>query len=64
MSDDHFQVCRNCGRRIELINFAWPGPEWRHWPSPYGNYHTNEKYRHCLTPAVAEPAPLLPDGGQ
>jgi hypothetical protein len=46
--------CKNCEQRIELINFAM-GPEWRHWPSEYGNYRTSEKYRYCVTSSVAEP---------
>ena len=48
-----FERCCNCGERIELINFSL-GAEWRHWPSPYGNYNTVDKYRHCRG-AVAEP---------
>ena len=51
---DTFPVCRHCGARIELINFSM-GPEWRHWPTPYGNYRTDAKYRYCRTAAVAEP---------
>lgn len=45
--------CKNCGARVELIRFAL-GPEWMHWPSPFGNYRTNEKYRNCRQ-LVAEP---------
>lgn len=50
---EEFKRCKHCRERIELINFSM-GPEWRHWPSPYGNYQTNEKYRHCRG-WVAEP---------
>lgn len=47
--------CRHCGCKIERINFAL-GPEWRHWPTPYGNYVTAEKYRYCrISGMVAEP---------
>lgn len=51
---EEFQRCANCGERIELINFSL-GPEWRHWPTPYGNYRTGEKYRHCRMSLVATP---------
>jgi len=51
---ERFKRCKHCGERVEEINFAL-GPEWRHWPSPYGNYRTNEKYRYCITSAFAEP---------
>lgn len=51
---DEFKRCVHCRERIEKINFAM-GPEWRHWPTPYGNYRTNEKYRYCKTSAVATP---------
>lgn len=51
---DGFKRCANCRERIESINFAL-GPEWRHWPSPYGNYSTREKYLYCRTSAVATP---------
>lgn len=47
-------ICKNCGERIELIRFS-PGPEWRHWPTPYGNYRTAEKYCYCRTSLVATP---------
>lgn len=50
-----FPTCKNCGERIELINFAM-GSEWRHWPTRYGSYLTSEKYWHCRTSRVAEPA--------
>lgn len=49
-----FKRCANCRERIEMINFAL-GAEWRHWPSPYGNYRTNDKYRYCKTNFVATP---------
>lgn len=58
---EFFQTCRHCGKRIELINFAL-GPEWRHWPTTYGNYRTNAKYRHCRQ-LVAEPANQQVPGG-
>lgn len=48
-----YESCVNCGERIELINFAL-GQDWRHWPTPHGNYRTSEKYRHCRR-AVATP---------
>ncbi|SDC71080.1 hypothetical protein [Microbacterium enclense] len=51
---DEFPRCAHCGQRIERINFAL-GPEWRHWPSPYGNYRTSEKYRICHSTTVATP---------
>ena len=50
---DEFPRCKHCHERIELINFSM-GPEWRHWPTPYGNYSTHEKYRYCHGTA-AEP---------
>lgn len=50
---ESFKRCVHCRERIELIRFAL-GPEWRHWPTPYGNYNTREKYRHCRG-SVAEP---------
>ena len=53
MSDD-FDRCKHCRARIERINFAL-GPEWRHWPSAYGNFRTSEKYRVCHSSTVAEP---------
>ena len=55
MSDD-YPRCVNCGARIERINFAL-GAEWRHWPTPHGNYRTAEKYLHCKSSAVAAPIP-------
>ena len=65
---DEYPTCVNCGGRIQKINFAL-GPEWRHWPTPHGNYRTNELYRHCqsaalvATPKSADPSfcpPLAP----
>lgn len=53
MSDDYTK-CGNCGLKIELINFML-GPEWRHWPTPYGNYNTSAKYRDCHMGLVATP---------
>jgi hypothetical protein len=53
MAPDQITRCVHCRERIEFINFAL-GPEWRHWPTPHGNYRTNEKYRHCRG-SVAEP---------
>ena len=59
---DEYPTCVNCGARIQKINFAL-GPEWRHWPTPDGNYQTNELYRYCqsaalvATPKPADPAP-------
>lgn len=54
VADDYeHPVCKNCGERIELIRFAL-GPEWRHWPTRWGNYNTSEKYRFCRQ-QVAEP---------
>ncbi len=54
---DEYPTCVNCGERIQTINFAL-GPEWRHWPTPHGNYQTNELYRYCRTAAlVATPEP-------
>lgn len=55
---DEYPTCVNCGERIQKINFAL-GPEWRHWPTPHGNYRTNELYRYCRIAAlVATPAPM------
>ena len=57
---DEYPTCVNCGGRIQKINFAL-GPEWRHWPTPHGNYRTNELYRYCRTAAlVATPKPADP----
>jgi len=43
---EEFKRCAHCRERIELVNFAL-GKEWLHWPTPYGNYRTNEKFRYC-----------------
>jgi hypothetical protein len=51
---EDYTACINCGERIERINFA-SGPEWRHWPTPYGNHRTREMYQFCKTQAVATP---------
>ena len=51
---DEFPICKNCGARIELIQFAL-GTQWMHWPTLYGNYQTNEKYPFCRTTMRAEP---------
>lgn len=51
-----YPVCRHCGARIQRINFAL-GPEWMHWPTPDGNYHTSELYRSCKASTIAEPMP-------
>ena len=48
---DEYPTCVNCGGRIQKINFAL-GPEWRHWPTPHGNYRTNELYRYCQSAAL------------
>lgn len=48
---DEYPTCVNCGGRIQKINFAL-GPEWRHWPTPHGNYRTNEMYRYCQSAAL------------
>ena len=57
---DTFEVCARCGARIEKINFSL-GPEWRHWPTLYGNYTTREKYLYCQNTGVATPdLPSLP----
>lgn len=61
---DKYPTCVNCGGRIQKINFAL-GPEWRHWPTPHGNYRTNELYRYCRTAAlVATPKPEGRDHAQ
>ncbi|AWN07715.1 hypothetical protein HOT31_gp044 [Microbacterium phage Hendrix] len=59
--DDSYPACRHCGERIQYIPFAL-GPEWRHWPTPYGNYNTNEMYRHCRNTTSAEPKPYFNHG--
>lgn len=51
---DGYTKCVHCGQRIERINFAL-GPEWMHWPTPYGNYRTREMYRVCHATTVATP---------
>jgi len=51
---DKYTKCVNCGQRVERINFAL-GPEWRHWPTPHGNYRTREMYRDCRMGLVATP---------
>ena len=48
---DDYERCVNCGERIERINFAL-GQEGRHWPTPHGNYRTNELYRYCRSAAL------------
>ena len=61
---DEYPTCVNCGGRIQRINFAL-GPEWRHWPTPHGNYRTNELYRYCqsaalvATPKSDDPSPVM-----
>lgn len=49
-----YTACKHCGERVQLVRFAM-GPEWLHLPTPYGNYRTNELYRHCRNTTSAEP---------
>lgn len=45
-NDEIFARSKHCRERIELINFAM-GKKWMHWPTPSGNYRTNDKYEFC-----------------
>ena len=60
MTPEEFRRCIHCSERIELIRFAL-GPQWMHWPTPYGNYQTGQKYAHCKI-KIATPEEELTGG--